>query len=104
MIHHESKDVQVAEKSEYGTGVWGKIDIWKMGRRRELSSDLQSAAIIMRTGNVSGRRGKAIVYKKYKEGDASLRECESPWDKDDKCGDVTIVRFVRASGEKCVSV
>lgn len=44
------------------------------------------------------------MYKKYKEGDASLRECESPWDKDDKCGGVTIVRFVHASGEKRVSV
>lgn len=63
MIHHESKDVQVAEKSEYGTGVWGKIDIWKMGRRRELSSDLRGAAIIMRTGNIWKERRSNCVQE-----------------------------------------
>ena len=35
----------------------------------------------MRTGSVLGRRCEAIVYREYKEGDVSLYEHESPWNR-----------------------
>jgi len=73
MIHHKSNDVQMAEKSEYGTGVWDTIDVWQMGRRRQLSSNLQGWSDYNANRKRTGKESEAIVYREYKEGDVSLR-------------------------------
>lgn len=51
-------------------------------KRVTVERSTNEGAIIMRTGSVLGRECKAIVYRKYNGGDASLHKSKSPWNKD----------------------
>ena len=77
MIHHESNDVRWLRKVSIGQGLWNEIVVWKMSACR---GDLQGWSDYSR--KPIGKVIKAIVYREYKEGDVSLYERGSPWNKD----------------------
>ena len=66
IIHCESNDVRVAERSEYESSVGRDQCVWQMRCQGKLAGDLQGWGDY----NVNRRRirCKAIVYREYKGG------------------------------------